>query len=99
MPGLTAEPHSSSMGKGTKWGWGPWKGGLNWCSQTLWLPGLEGTPETQQHWRGKTHSLHFGSSGHFPGVCLIGVYTKPGSTRSTIAINRIYFVQPLLTYM
>lgn len=53
-------------------------------------------PQTQQHQRGQVYSLHL---GHLSGVCLGRVYTKLFSTLGTIAINRIYFVQPLLTYM
>lgn len=100
MPGLTPEPHFSSVGKGTRRGK---RGAMERRPQLVFTDPAASWPwrwpQTQQHGRGPAPSLHLGSSGHLSGVCLVSVHTKPGSTLSTIAINRIYFVQPLLTYI
>lgn len=100
MPGLTPEPHFPSMGKGTG---GRKSGAMERRPRLMFTDPVTSWfrryPQTQQHRRGEAHLLHLRPSVHLSGVCLDRVYTKPGSTPSTIAINRIYFVQPLLTYM
>lgn len=68
----------------------------SWRSQNPCLP-VEVPPGPSSSARG-TDRLVPRHHRALRGVSLGGVRTKPGPTRGTIAINRIYFVQLLPTY-